>query len=46
MARGSGLDAAIMDPLDSELMDVAITTDLLCGQTIYCDSFLEAARSK
>jgi 5-methyltetrahydrofolate corrinoid/iron sulfur protein methyltransferase len=46
MARGAGLDAAIMDPLDTELMDVAITTDLLCGQTIYCDSFLEAARSK
>jgi 5-methyltetrahydrofolate corrinoid/iron sulfur protein methyltransferase len=46
MARGSGLDAAILDPLDAELMDVAITTDLLCGQTIYCDSFLEAARSK
>jgi 5-methyltetrahydrofolate corrinoid/iron sulfur protein methyltransferase len=45
MARGVGLDAAIMDPLDTELMDVAITTDLLCGQTIYCDSFLEAARS-
>ena len=46
MARGSGLDAAILDPLDTELMDVAITTDLLCGQAIYCDSFLEAARSK
>ena len=46
MARGAGLDAAIMDPLDTELMDVAITTDLLCGQTIYCDSFLEAARSR
>ena len=46
MGRGCGLDAAIMDPLDSELMDVAITSDLLCGETIYCDSFLEAARSK
>lgn len=46
MARGAGLDAAILDPLDSELMDIAITTDLLCGKTIYCDSFLEAARSK
>ncbi len=45
MARAAGLDSAIMDPLDTELMDVAITTDLLCGQTIYCDSFLEAARS-
>ena len=45
MARGAGLDAAILDPLDTELMDVAITADLLCGQTIYCDSFLEAARS-
>jgi len=46
MARAVGLDAAILDPLDSELMDVAISTDLLCGKTIYCDSFLEAARSK
>ena len=46
MGRGFGLDAAIMDPLDRELMDVAITSDLLCGETIYCDSFLEAARSK
>jgi len=46
MARAAGLDAAILDPLDSELMDVTITSDLLCGKTIYCDSFLEAARSK
>ena len=46
MARGSGLDAAIMDPLDKPLMDVAFTTDLLCGESIYCDSFLEAARGK
>lgn len=46
MARGAGLDAAILDPLDKELMDLAITTDLLLGKTIYCDSFLEAARSK
>ena len=45
MAKGAGLDAAILDPLDTDLMDAAITAGLLCGEAIYCDSFLEAARS-
>ena len=45
MAKGAGLDAAILDPLDTDLMDAAITADLLCDEAIYCDSFLEAARS-
>jgi len=44
MAMANGLTAAIMDPLDKELMDTAITADLLLEEMIYCDSFLEAAR--
>ena len=46
MAMAQGLDAAIMDPLDTELMDTAITADLLNEEIIYCDSFLQAARSR
>jgi 5-methyltetrahydrofolate corrinoid/iron sulfur protein methyltransferase len=44
MAMSQGLDSAIMDPLDSELMDTAITAELLQEKMIYCDSFLDAAR--
>jgi len=44
MAMAKGLDAAIMDPLDTELMDAAITSELLMEKMIYCDSYLEAAR--
>ncbi len=44
MAMAHGLDAAIMDPLDTELMNTAITAELLLGKMIYCDSFLDAAR--
>lgn len=44
MAMAHGLDAAIMDPLDAELMNTAITADLLSAKMIYCDSYLEAAR--
>lgn len=44
MAMANGLDAAILDPLDTELMDTAITAELLMEKMIYCDSYLEAAR--
>ena len=44
MAIAHGLDAAILDPMDVELMDAAITGELLLGKMIYCDSYLEAAR--
>ena len=46
MAIANGLSAAILDPLDKELMDAAITAQLVLNQTIYCDSFLEAYRKK
>ena len=46
MALGFGLDAAILDPLDSLLMDAAIASGLILNKNIYCDKFLEAYRKK
>lgn len=46
MAGACGLDAAIADPLDKELMDAVITADLLLNKHIYCASFLDAYRKK
>jgi 5-methyltetrahydrofolate corrinoid/iron sulfur protein methyltransferase len=44
MAAAYGLDGAILDPLDKELMDAAITSDLILNKQIYCDSYLDAYR--
>lgn len=44
MAVAAGLDSAIMDPLDKDLMDAMITSELLLNKNIYCDSYLEAYR--
>jgi 5-methyltetrahydrofolate corrinoid/iron sulfur protein methyltransferase len=46
MAIANGLDAAILDPLDSDLMDAMITAELVLNKHIYCDSFLEACRKR
>jgi 5-methyltetrahydrofolate corrinoid/iron sulfur protein methyltransferase len=46
MAQGYGLDAAILDPLDKELVDAAITADLILNKNIYCNSYLTAYRKK
>jgi 5-methyltetrahydrofolate corrinoid/iron sulfur protein methyltransferase len=46
MAIAFGLDAAILDPTDKDLMDAAITTELVLNKHIYCDSYLEAYRKK
>ncbi len=46
MAVGAGLDAAILDPLDKELMDGLITSELILEKQIYCDSYLDAYRKK
>lgn len=46
MAVGLGLDAAILDPLDSDLVDAAITAELVLNKQIYCDSYLDAYRKK
>lgn len=46
MAVAFGLDAAILDPLDCDLMDALITAELILNKQIYCDSYLEAYRRK
>jgi 5-methyltetrahydrofolate corrinoid/iron sulfur protein methyltransferase len=45
MALCAGLDAAIVDVLDAELMDAMITAELLMNRAVYCDDFLRAYRS-
>ena len=46
MAVAHGLDAAILDPLDKDLVDAAITAELILNKQIYCDSYLDAYRKK
>jgi len=46
MAIAGGLTAAIMDPLDEELMNAMITAELILNKNVYCDSFLDAYRKK
>ncbi len=46
MAVASGLDSAILDPKDKELIDTLITAELILNKNIYCDSYLEAYRKK
>jgi len=45
MAVAAGLDAAILDPLDAEMMDAMITTELLMNKNVYCDDYLKAYRA-
>jgi len=42
----AGLDAAILDPFDKDLMQAVVTAELLMNRHIYCDSFLEAYKNK
>ena len=46
MCIGNGMDMVIADSTDKDLMDTAITAELLMNKSIYCDSFLEAYYSK
>lgn len=46
MAIAYGLDAAILNPVDRELMDALITAELILNKNIYCDSYLEAYRKR
>jgi 5-methyltetrahydrofolate corrinoid/iron sulfur protein methyltransferase len=46
MAAAMGLDAAIVDPLDTTLMDEVITAELLLNRQIYCNSYLDAYRKR
>lgn len=45
MAIGAGLDAAIVDCLDDELMDAMITAELLLNKQVYSAEYLKAWRA-
>jgi 5-methyltetrahydrofolate corrinoid/iron sulfur protein methyltransferase len=42
MAMAVGCDAAILDPLDKDLMDVIRTARILLNQEIYAESYLQS----
>jgi 5-methyltetrahydrofolate corrinoid/iron sulfur protein methyltransferase len=44
MAIAAGLDTALMDVLDKDLMDAAICAEMILNKQIYSDSFLKAGR--
>jgi len=45
MALAAGLDAAILDVTDTEMMDAMIAAEVLLNRAVYCDDFLKAYRS-
>ena len=45
MMVASGLDSAILDPLDREVMEVVLTADMVAGNDAYCMRFIKATRS-
>lgn len=45
LAMQAGLDSAILDPLDKELMAAIVTTKLLLGEDKHCMNYLKASRS-
>jgi 5-methyltetrahydrofolate--homocysteine methyltransferase len=44
LALASGLDSAILDPLDREIQAAILTTDLLLGKDAHCLNFIRASR--
>lgn len=44
LAMFAGIDSAIMDPLDREMIDTLLTTEALLGRDKYCRNFINAFR--
>lgn len=44
LAMQAGLDSAILDPLDKELMATILTTDMLLGRDRHCMTYVRASR--
>ena len=42
MAQSYGLDAAILDPLDENLINASAAAELVLNKNIYCDDFITA----
>lgn len=45
MAMAAGLDSAILDPLDQELMDTVKTSQALLGKDRFCKDYIKAFRA-
>lgn len=45
MGIAAGLDSAVMDVLDKDLMDAGICAEMVLNKQIYSDSFLKASRA-
>lgn len=45
LAMQAGLDSAILDPMDKELMAAIVTTRLLLGSDKHCMNYLKASRA-
>ena len=45
LAMQAGLDSAILDPLDKELVATIVATETLLGEDKYCLNYLKASRS-
>lgn len=46
MALVCGLDSAVMDATDTDLVDTAATAGIILNQSIYCDSYLKVFRQR
>ena len=46
MAISKGMDGAIVNPLDNEMMAVIATAEALCGKDEYCMAYLQAYREE
>ena len=44
MLIGQGLDAAIFDVTDTEMIDTILTAEIILNKTIYADGYVEAFR--
>lgn len=46
MAMQAGLDSAILDPLDDDLLATIVTTEMLLGRDRYCMNYIKAAKRR
>ncbi|MGF7186705.1 5-methyltetrahydrofolate corrinoid/iron sulfur protein methyltransferase [Desulfitispora alkaliphila] len=46
MAMTAGLDAAIVDANDDDLIEAAATADILLNKNVYCDSYVKVFKSR
>jgi len=46
MAMSAGLDSAILDPMDDELMNTIKTSEALLGRDRFCKNYIKAFRQK